>query len=176
MPFRLHRRLVVGATLLSAAIAPAQAADFNVAVAARVVSFRQPAPVKLLTAAILFDPGDPESIAEAAAIEKRVGAGIDTGKTLIRVRRVPVSALGGLSGADVAFVTSSLRDHHQEIAAAAQKGGILTITSDLGCVVAARCAVAISSGSKMQITVNRAACKAARVQFGSAFLMLVKEL
>ncbi|MFT3964975.1 MAG: YfiR/HmsC family protein [Sphingobium sp.] len=154
----------------------ARAAEFNVPVAARVVSFRQPAPVRDVVAAIIYDPGDPASSAEAASIEKQVGGGLTAGKATIRVRRVPVGQLAALTGAQVAFVTAGLRDYQTDIAAAAQRSGALTITSDLGCVTAGRCAVAVSGGTKVQITVSRAACKAARVQFGSAFLMLVKEI
>jgi len=43
-------------------------------------------------------------------------------------------------------------------------------------VQAGNCAVAISGGQRVQITVSRAACKAGNLRFGSAFLMLVKEI
>lgn len=164
------------AALGLAATCPVNAATFNVPVAARVISFQQPPPARAIVAAIIFDPADPESAAEAAAIEKQVGGGVNAGKAQVRVRRVPANQLGGLAGAEVAFVTSGIRERQADIAAAAQRGGILTITSDLACVSAGRCAVAVSSGAKVQITVNRAACKAAKIQFNSAFLMLVKEL
>jgi len=36
--------------------------------------------------------------------------------------------------------------------------------------------VGITSGPKTQITVNRAAARAANIRFGSAFLMLIKEI
>jgi hypothetical protein len=155
---------------------PVNAATFNVPVAARVVSFQKPPPAKAIVAAIVFDPADPESAAEAVAIERQVGAGLTAGKAQVRVKRVPVNQLSGLAGAEVAFVTSGIRDKHGDIATAAERGGILTISSDLGCVTTGRCVVAVSSEAKVQITVSRAAAKAAKVQFNSAFLMLVKEL
>jgi hypothetical protein len=154
----------------------AASAELNVPVAARVVSFMQPPPSGATSGVILYQPGDAASEAEATAIERAAGSGLTTGKGTLRLRRVPVSALGGLAGARVAFVTQGLRGEQTEIAAAAARGGVLTITSDLSCVQANRCAVAVSSGSRVVITVSRAACKAARVQFGSAFLMLVKEV
>lgn len=174
--FRSLGRATLVVALTCIASTPAYAGEFNVPVAARVVSFQQQAPAGAVTAAIIFDPGDSESVAEASAIERQVGSGIAAGKSILRVRRVPVGQLSGLSGANVAFVTNGLHDRHGDIGAAAQRGGILTITSDLSCVTAGHCAVAVSSGAKVQITVSRAACKAARIQFGSAFLMLVKEL
>lgn len=171
----LRKIIAAFACAASCQIAPAAAADLlNVPVAARVVSFLQPPPTGSLQAAIIYQPGNSASEAEAAAIE-RAGT-LSAGKATLRLRRVAVSALGGLAGTRVAFVTSGLRDQQAQIAAAASRQSILTITSDLGCVQAGRCAVAVSSQPRVQITVSRAACKAANVQFGSAFLMLVKEI
>ncbi len=175
MPANRNFPLLFAALCCMPAI-PAAAADFNVAVAARVVGFRQPPPGGATTAAIIYEPGNGASEAEASAIERGIGAGVPVGKGMLKVRRVAAGQLGGLAGVSVAFVTSGLRAHQADIAAAAQKGSILTITSDAACVQAGRCAVAVSPGAKVQITVNRAACKAARIQFGSAFLMLVKEV
>lgn len=162
---------------MSAALAlalPAVAADFNLPVASRVISFLQPPPSGAISAAIIFEPGNAVSEAEAAAIE-RAGP-LSTGKGTIHFKRVSVGALGGLAGVRVAFVTSGLRDSQAQIAAATARLSILTITSDLSCVQAARCIVGISGAPRVQITVNRAASKAANIQFGSAFLMLVKEI
>lgn len=145
-------------------------------VAARVVSFLQPPPNGAIVAAIVYEPGDATSEAEAGAIERAVAGGIATGKGTIRTRRVSINALGGLSGARVAFVTQGLRSSQDNIAAAAARQSILTVTSDLACVQAGHCAVAVSSAPRVQITVSRAACRAANIQFGSAFLMLVKEI
>lgn len=154
--------------------APMGAADLNVPVATRVISFLQPAPSGAIPAAIIYAPGNAASEAEAASIE-RAGPLI-AGKGTLRLKRVAANALGQLAGVRVAFVTTGLRDAEGQIAAAAARQSILTITSDLGCVQAGHCAVAISTTPRVQITVSRAAAKAANIQFGSAFLMLVKEI
>lgn len=153
---------------------PLAAADLNLPVATRVISFLQPAPGGVIPAAIVYEPGNAASEAEAASIE-RAGPLI-AGKGTLRLKRVAVGALGGLAGMRVAFVTAGLRDQQTQIGAVAARQSILTITSDLSCVQAAHCAVAISSSPRVQITVSRAAAKAANIQFGSAFLMLVKEI
>jgi len=150
------------------------AADLNLPVATRVISFLQPAPSGSIPAAIIYEPGNAASEAEAASIE-RAGP-LVAGKGTLRFKRVAANALGQLAGVRVAFVTSGLRDAEGQIAAAAARQSILTITSDLSCVQAAHCAVAISTTPRVQITVSRAASKAANIQFGSAFLMLVKEI
>lgn len=153
---------------------PCSSAELNVPVAARLVSFLQPAPTGSIPAAIIYQPGNAASEAEAAQIERRIGRGLAVGRATIHVSRVSVSDLSALSGKRIAFVTSGIRSQ-AAVAAAASRGAILTITSDISCVQAGHCVVGVT-GAKSQITVNRAAARAAKVRFGSAFLMLVKEI
>ncbi len=151
-------------------------AELNVPIAARVVSFLQPPPSGTMAAAILFEPGNAASEEEASAIERAVGGSLAAGRSAIRARRVPIGAMGALSNYRVAFVTAGLRAEQGEIAAAAAKSSVLTISSDAACVQAARCVVGISTVPKTQITVSKAAARASNIRFGSAFLMLVKEI
>lgn len=164
----------VGVSAALGLAVPTAAADLNLPVATRVISFLQPAPTGTIPAAIVYEPGNAASEAEAASIE-RAGT-LSTGKGMLKLKRVAANALGGLTGMRVAFVTSGLREEEGQIAAAAARQSILTIGSDLGCAQAGHCVVAISNGAHVQITVSRAAAKAANIQFGSAFLMLVKEI
>lgn len=161
------------AVLASAGPAPA---EINMPVAARVVSFVQPAPNGAIPAAILYEPGNAASEADAAAIERAVGSGLAAGRATLRTRRVPVGGLASLAGYRVAFVTLGLKADQAAVAAAAARSSTLTITADQACVEAGRCVVGISSSPRVQITVSRAAARASNVRFGSAFLMLVKEI
>jgi len=151
-------------------------AGLNVPIAARVVSFVQPAHAGAVPAAILFAPGNESSEAEAEAIERMAGSGIAAGRGTIRTRRVPIGSMGSLSGYQVAFVTTGLRSEQGDISAAAARSSVLTISSDPSCVQAGHCVVGIATSPKVQITVSRAAARAANIRFGSAFLMLVKEI
>jgi hypothetical protein len=147
----------------------------SVPVSVRMFGFLQPALKGPITAAILYEPGSAASEAEASAIEAAIGDGVDFGGGTLRVRRVPTNALGKLAGSRVAFVTAGIHDR-QQLSGVTSHAGILTITSDAGCVRAAQCVVAVSSAPHMQITISRAAARAANIRFGSAFLMLVKEI
>lgn len=171
---RLSSALLVGAIAFIASAASAE--ELNLPVAARVMSFAQPQPSGAVVAAIIYDPRNPASDGEADAIERGAVSAFAAGKATLKFKRVPVTALGGLAGSQVAFVTAGLRESHAQIGAAAARLSILTITSDLSCVQSGNCAVAISGGQRVQITVSRAACKAGNLRFGSAFLMLVKEI
>jgi hypothetical protein len=151
-------------------------ANLNVPVAARVISFVQPTPAGLIPVAIVYQPGNAASEAEAADIERALPAGLTVGRASLRMRRVPVTDLSQLAGARAAFVTPGLRSFQDDIAAASAARSILTITTDDGCVQAGLCVVGISSSGRTQITVSKAAAKRSRIRFGSAFLMLVKEI
>lgn len=163
------------AALVPSGIPAAALAALNVPVASRVIGFIQPPPSGVVNAAVIFQPGNAASEAEAAAIEQQIGGGVAAGRGTLHVSRVSATALGALAGVRVAFVTTGVRDQ-QQVAQAAAHGSILTITSDLACAQASRCVVAITGGAQPQITVSRAAAQAAGIRFGSAFLMLVKEI
>lgn len=154
--------------------AGAQLSPHNAQAGARVLSFLLPPLSGPVTAAIVYRPGDPASEAEAQAIQQSLGEGLVIGPMILKPRRVSSDALGGLAGAKVAFITRGA--NYRVAAAAAAQRGIIAISSDAGCVEAGFCAVTISSGAKIQITVSRAGCKAAGIRFGAAFLMLVKEI
>lgn len=162
------------ALLYVAAIASGSptAAELNVPVAARVMSFVQPPQTGAVPVAVLFVPGNETSEAEAEAIDRAARAS----STGIRTRRIPVAAMNSLSGYKVAFVTKGLKAEQGGIAEVAVRSSVLTISSDPTCVQSAHCVVGIATSPTVQITVNRAAARAAKIRFGSAFLMLVKEI
>lgn len=148
----------------------------NVPVAARVIGFVQPALVGVVPVAIVYQPGNAGSESEAAEMERALSRTGAVGRASIRTRRVAVANLGQMSGARAAFVTSGLRGYQEDLATAASAQAILTITSDTGCVAASRCVVGITGGAKTQIVVSKEAARRSRIRFGSAFLMLVKEI
>ena len=173
-----HIFYVAGAcvTTLLWPLSPAPSAVFNVPVAARVMSFVQPAPSGIIPVAIVYQPGNGGSEAEASEMERALSRSSVSGHASIRTRRVAVSNLAQMSGARAAFVTSGLRTWQSDLAETASAQAILTITSDTGCVVAGRCVVGITEGAKTQIVVSKEAARRSRIRFGSAFLMLVKEV
>lgn len=155
-----------------AAAAPLTAGGVQAAV--RILTFQQPPLAGPVIAAIVYQPGDARSEAEAQTIERAIQASPNAGKASLRTRRVPANALGGLQGARVAFVTAGI--NYRAVATAATPRSILTISGDPGCAQAGHCVVAINSIPKVQILVSKAATRASNLKFGSAFLMLVKEI
>jgi len=164
--------IAAGAT--TAQLAPAQMTSKNVLVGARALSFLQPALSGSVTAAIVYQPGDAGSEAEAQAIERALGSGLVIGSLRLKPKKVSADALGSLAGAKVAFVTRGT--NYRQVASVATQRSIITISSDPGCAQAGLCVISISSRPKVQIVVSKAACNASKVKFGAAFLMLVKEI
>lgn len=174
-----HLTYLAGPTLALAMVLPTQPAPsavLNVPVAARIITFVQPAPVGVVPVAIVYEPGNPASEAEAADMERALSSGITIGRATLRTRRVSVSNLGQLSAVKAAFVTTGLRAYQDEVAAAASAQSVLTITADSACVIGGRCIVGISTANRTQIIVNKAAARRSGIRFGSAFLMLIKEV
>lgn len=155
-------------------VASAQMAGNAVLVGARIATFLQPALSGQVTAAIIYQPGDPNSEAEARAIERSLGTSLAIGSLRLYPKRVAIGSLGDLEGAKVAFVTRGI--NYREVARATAPRSILTIGTDLACTQAAYCVVTITTAPKVQITVSKAAARAAHLQFNSGFLMLIREI
>ena len=162
------------AALLSTSPAEAQLASSSVGISARVVSFLSPGLSGTVTAAIIFDPGNPGSVAEASQIENALSGGMAAGGAKLMPKKVPVSSLGGMAGAKVAFITQGLSSHYGAIAGASR--GVLTITGDKSCTAAGKCVVSITTAGKTDISVSKAARSASGLSFNSMFAMLAKEI
>ena len=159
---------------LSTEAASALRADNIVQVGGRVASFLQPPVSGATIAAIVFEPGDAASEAEARSLERSMGNEMVIGALRLKPKRVATNALAGLAGARVAFVTRGT--NYQAIASAAAPRSVLTISSDPACSREGHCVVSVSSVPKIQIFVSKAATRAAKLRFSSSFLMLVKEV
>lgn len=152
----------------------AQMTPSTVTAGARALSFLRPAMSGPAIAAIVYQPGNAASEAEASAIERALGSGLVAGGVTLKPKRVAANNLSAMAGARVAFVTRAT--NYREVAAAAASRSIITIGSDPACATAGFCVIAISAVPRIQIFVSKAACHATKVSFGSAFLMLVKEV
>lgn len=176
MSLKIFTRVIGAIAMACWSSASTPATGLNVPVAARVISFIQPTPQGILPVAIVYQPGNATSEAEAVTIERALATTAQVGRARLKTRRVATSNLAALDGAKAAFVTSSLRSYQDDVAQAATSRSILTITSDTTCVMAERCVVGITSADRTQIIVSRAAARRNGIRFGSAFLMLVKEI
>jgi len=127
--------------------------------------------------AVVYDPADAQSKAEADAIVSAVGAGIDApGGVKVTATLVSTAELAKLSQAKLAFVTGGLKGALDQVAAAAASNGVLTMSTDLDCVKANKCVLGIVSKPSVDIYYSKTAADNAKIGFAPAFAMLVKQV
>ncbi len=169
---------VLVAVFCLATLVPAAAATGakDIEVAKKAISFLSNPPSGTVTAAVIFDPANGASKAEAEAIAKLISEAPKAGQATLAPVLVPVTELDKLSSSKIAFVTGGLGAHHQAIARAAAANKVVTISTDLACAQAGHCVLGIATSPSVQILVSKAAADKTGASFSSAFLMLVREI
>ena len=115
------------------------------------------------TIAIVYDPADAASVADAEKIEKIVHDGMTIpGGGKLSAMRVSVSELAKLSRVKVAFLTTGLGPHFTSINTATSAASILTISTDLDCVRAAKCIIGVATQPGVSIYYSKAAADSAK--------------
>lgn len=145
-------------------------------VAARALSFVNGMPNGPVKTAVLYDPANAGSKADAEAIKAWIEANPMAGKSKLVPTLVAANDAAGLADAKAAFVAEGSDGQFAAIAAAAASGKIVTISADMDCVRGGHCAVGVASSPRVEILVSRTAAAASGASFASAFLMLIKEI
>lgn len=128
-------------------------------------------------AAVVYDPANADSKAEADVIKGLIDANPDApGGVKLTSLLVGVADLAKLSGAKLAFVTKGLSSKFDAVSAAAASAGVLTISTDIDCVKGNKCVLGISSKPTVEIFFSKAAADAGKIGFSQAFTMLAKQV
>jgi hypothetical protein len=124
--------------------------------------------------AVLFDPAQPASKAEADQVVALAGGGLQApGGVTVTAVAVPVTDLSKHPDAKLAFVTSGLGKSWDAVQQSAT--GVLTMTTDLDCVKADKCVLGIVSAPSVAIYYSKPSSDAQKVGFSDAFAMLAKK-
>ncbi len=130
-----------------------------------------------LVMGIVFDPNNPDSKESADAIKAVLDNGVNTSEGVaVAGRLIPLSEINKLSEVSFAFITKGAKAHFDTIAQISASNRILTMTTDIDCVRANKCVLGIDSQNVVQIYFSRAASETAKIDFDSAFIMLVKKV
>lgn len=164
--------------LLLAALLPAtvlaDVAERDIQVAARTFGFVNGIPAGEVVIAIIHDPANSASKAEADQINGILGSGLKVAKHTLKPKLVPVSAMD-LAGSNVAFVTAGLAANHAAIASATSGAKMMTVTTDFGCVDAKHCVMGVAAEPSVKIQISRSAASAAGLEFSQALKLMVTE-
>lgn len=127
--------------------------------------------------AVIYDPANAASKADADSVVAAVGDGIDApGGVKVTTMLVATSELSKLSQVKLAFIAGGLKNSFDQIAAAAASNGVLTMSTDLDCVKSGKCVLGIVSTPSVDIYFSKTAADNAKIGFASAFAMLAKQV
>lgn len=128
--------------------------------------------------AVIYDPANEESKADAQNIMKSLEQGIGVPRGLsIDANLVSITEISQLQGTKVAFLAKDINeDRVDSVCEAAGKNGILTISTNINCVRANRCILAVITKPRIQIYYSPVAAEASHISFAPEFIMLVKQL
>jgi hypothetical protein len=143
-----------------------------VQIIAKVLGFLDPAPAGG-PIAVLFASGSARSKADADAIVGLFGGGLPSGLGTVTARAVDAGSAGSFPGY-VAIILAAGAEKTGIVPSKAH--GLLSITGTDALVQTGDCVMALHSQPRVDITVNRAAARAAGIGFTAAFGMLVHEI
>lgn len=164
---------MLAATLMSSA-AIAEMTERDIQVAARTFGFVNGIPAGSVVVAIVHDPANAASKAEADKLNGLLGGGLKVAKHTLTSKLVAVSGMD-LSGAIVAIVTDGLESSHSTISSAASAAKVMTLTSDFGCVDAKQCVMGVTSAPGVKIQISQSAANSASLEFSQALKLMVTE-
>ena len=170
---KLAAAVAAGTLALTALSAGGAAADpaKNIQVAGRVLTFLENGPTGRTVVGVVYDPGNPGSVAEKNAIMTAIGGGYSAGALTIVGKPMEPGATGG---AGVLFVTRGV--NFAAVGAEARARRVITIGSDPACVRSGACVIGISTDPTVQIVVNQKAAAAVEAALRAAFRMMIQEI
>jgi len=124
------------------------------------------------TVAIVYDPA---SEAEAQALAGAMSGGLSAGRVTLNARLVPVADAGSLGGAHAAVLLGGASGD-AGVFSSASSAGVMTVSTDMGCVESGNCVMGVQSAPSVRIVVNRGAADASSVSFAAAFAMMIEEI
>ena len=148
----------------------------NIQVAMHTLGFLTPPPSGPVDLAVLFDPAEPESVADLKTISEALERTPRAGAVPVRAVPLAVAELNRLAAFHFVLLTGGLRAYFPAVAEMARGRGVLTISTDLSCVRADQCVMGVAVEPRVQVLVSRRACEAAAVNFATSFRMMITEL
>ena len=174
-PRRLVAFLSIAVVLLGIA-APARAevtlADLNLA--ARVLSFMETPPSGNVRLGILYARGNEQSLLDATAVARLLGAGLKAGNVVFIAVLVPLDDARRAS-VDAFFLPEGVADPVGLVAEATAARKLPCITVDLPRVQDGSCVLGLRTLPKIQIYLSRSAAARSNTTFASVFRMMVTE-
>ena len=125
---------------------------------------------------IVFDPESPVSKSEKDILMQRLGKGYTIGKYTLVGHTVKVTELDQLVHLDIIIVTNGIELFQGRIFKKAQDHHLLTVSSDMDCVLRGNCVLGIAVSPKVKMVLNGRARAECRINFAQALRLLLQEV
>ena len=168
------RKIMLSLAAAAALSAPvsAETTQRDLEVIGRALSFVEGASGSDRLVAIVYDAA---SEGEAQALASAMSGGLSAGRVTLNGRLVAAGDLSGLSGADAAVLLGASAGDSGVFSAASGQG-VMTVSTDMGCVESGACVMGVQSAPSVRIVVNRGAADSSSVSFAAAFAMMIEEI
>lgn len=142
----------------------AQVSKKDLQIIGKAVSFIQDGPSGDVMVDIIYDAGNPDSVADADAVAALLAKPLSSGGLKLTGRKVD-----SYSGAQIVYVSKGVE------AKPLNKQGVITVSADPECAISGGCVLGVQSAPKVEIHVSSAASKVAGANFQSSFRMMITE-
>jgi hypothetical protein len=147
----------------------------DVQVGLRTVAFTAGPSRKHVQVAIIHNPQNPDSRADARQIAAWLGSEASFPGVTFEISMVGLDDLIGERAYPVAIVAAHTGASFDRILFYAQHNKTLTISADLACVRAKACVVGVATTPRVEVLVSREASILCGIEFQEAFRMMVTE-
>jgi hypothetical protein len=147
--------------------------DFQILL--RTVRFLIPPLAEPIPTTVVFDPAQPNSAAEADAIEAWLVVLPSSVHKSFQVNRVAAGDFVGPAHNGLVILAHGLDMWMDAIFERSRNGGALLLSADTNCVLTHRCAIGVISAPTVRVLLDRQATNAFGITFQEGFRMLVEE-
>ncbi len=159
---------------LAAPPALAEASENDVTIAARALGFLEKPLTGAVRVGIVYAADNPQSVQDAAALQKIMARGLTVGGLSLTPVLVPAGSIDGAK-LDLLFLAGDTGASASKAGDAARARRLPCITLDIEQVRNGNCAIGIESEPRVEILVNQDAASRSGVSFAGAFKMLITE-
>jgi hypothetical protein len=124
---------------------------------------------------IVYDARSKESTDDAQAILDWLSPAEGASRPALSPMMVEVQKLDDVQALKAVIVASGMEGHYDQIVAYGRRTGTLIMSSDLGCVRAAKCTIGVASTPRVEVIVSFQEAQSSGIQFSEAFRMMVTE-
>jgi hypothetical protein len=147
----------------------------DVKIAVRVLDFVNAPAVGRSVVGVVFDARNRDSIEDARSILQWLGGASGQSISDMTPVLIDIRKLDSFRDLGALVVAAGLEESYDRIRDYGSSTHTLTISTDLACVRAAKCVVAVSSVPRVEVMISARAASDSGVHFSDAFRMMVTE-